>query len=116
MQIQNTNYSWKPNILQGPSLLLHANSNRGKGGGGGMGSAVSPDKSSSIFARYSISWSFYGVSVRHIDKEDLANGIRRGIGCMHGPCAVVLHAFMSSTSQPNILTFEKGANGVVLIL
>ena len=27
MQIQNTNFSWKPNILQGPSLLLHTNSN-----------------------------------------------------------------------------------------
>ena len=27
MQIQNTNCSWKPNILHGPSLLVHINSN-----------------------------------------------------------------------------------------
>ena len=27
MQIQNTDCSWKPNILKGPSLLLHTNSN-----------------------------------------------------------------------------------------
>ena len=34
MKIKNTNCSWKPNILQGPSLLLHTNSNPWKGGRG----------------------------------------------------------------------------------
>ena len=34
MKIQNTNCSWKPNILQGPSLLLHTNFNPWKGGRG----------------------------------------------------------------------------------
>ena len=34
MQIQNTNCSWKPDILQGPSLLLHKNSNPWRGGRG----------------------------------------------------------------------------------
>ena len=36
MQIQNTNCSWKPNILQGPSILLHTHSNPWNGGEGGL--------------------------------------------------------------------------------
>jgi len=60
-----------------------------------------------------------GYREKGVDKEDLANEIRRRVGCNMAPvrqCRMLSRAHCTvPTSQLNFLTAKNGANGVVLI-